>query len=148
MIIDSIQNAELYQQHNSKFKQAFEFIMKSDLKTMANGTYPIDGEEVFAIVQEYQTKLETQAKLESHHQYIDIQYMITGSEKMGYALKQNQEIIENHPDKDLIFYRGNYSMLQVAEQMFTIFFPNDLHMPGVIDGEKKLIKKVVVKLKV
>ena len=39
-------------------------------------------------------------------------------------------------------------MLKVEEGMFTIFFPEDLHRPGVKLDQIAKVKKVVVKVKI
>jgi YhcH/YjgK/YiaL family protein len=148
MILDKLQNHETYLNLNEKFVKAFDFIKNNDLKNMENGKYEIEGEEIFAMVQNYSTKELFEGRLESHHKYIDIQYMISGTEQMGYAPLQGQEVTEEILESDLVFYDGEASILKVEEGMFAIFYPNDLHMPGLLYNEKDEIKKLVIKVAV
>jgi beta-galactosidase beta subunit len=46
-----------------------------------------------------------------------------------------------------MFYEGGTSFVRVEEGMFTIFFPDDLHMPCVQAGKVQELK-VVVKVQI
>jgi hypothetical protein len=51
-------------------------------------------------------------------------------------------------ENDIIFYKCETSLVRVDEGMFAIFFPDDIHLPGIRVGETSLVKKVVVKVRV
>ncbi|MFT5056447.1 MAG: biofilm protein TabA, partial [Pseudoalteromonas distincta] len=53
MIIDKLQNASLYTSINPRIAQAFEYLKSTNLEKLAVGKHSIDGENVFALVQEY-----------------------------------------------------------------------------------------------
>jgi YhcH/YjgK/YiaL family protein len=148
MVIDKIENYRLYSTLTKRLAKGFEFINNTDLITIAPGKYEIDNDNLFAIVQEYDTKEEEDSVLEGHHNYIDIQYVIQGVELMGFTPLTNQEVVEENLEKDYTFYKGETSMLRVEAGMFTLFFPEDLHRPGVKAGQISKVKKVVVKVKI
>ncbi len=151
MIIDKISNSKLYEQLHPNFEVAFEYLKSTDFSTLANGEYELKEREIFAIVNSYQTKSRTDesAKLEAHRQYIDIQYVAAGEEQMGYTPLDNQEpIIEYNRDGDYQFFKGDASFITVTQGLFAIFFPQDLHMPGIISNIQEEVKKVVVKIRV
>jgi len=50
-------------------------------------------------------------------------------------------------EQDYALYGGDVSYLRLEQGMFAIFFPEDLHMPG-IDHVASPVIKVVVKVKV
>jgi len=56
MIIDRIENARLYYAVHPKFEQAFNYVRQIDVHTIAAGRYEIEGDAMYAIVQEYDTK--------------------------------------------------------------------------------------------
>lgn len=148
MIIDKIENAKLYSGINSKIAQAFNFINKTDLLQIPSGKHKIDNEEVFAIVMEYDTKAKSESKFEGHHKYIDLQYIISGSEAIGITTLTNQVPIETNKDDDYELYDLDADLIKFSAGIFMIFFPDDLHMPGVhLNGVSK-VRKVVVKIKV
>ncbi|WP_339653637.1 YhcH/YjgK/YiaL family protein [Flavobacterium frigidarium] len=148
MILDKIENYKLYAGITERLAKGFEFIINNDLVAMASGTYDIEDKAVFAIVQEYDTKEEKDCVLEGHTKYIDIQYIIEGSELMGVAAKRDQKVVTSDLDKDYTFYEGDTAYIKLTEGMFTVFFPDDLHRPSVQDGKSSKVKKVVVKVQI
>lgn len=148
MIVDNIKNAHFYYNLDEKYKTALEFLKNTDLKNLENGKYPIQGEDIYIIVQEYQTKSEKDGKLEAHQKYTDIQYIITGQEKLGYL-----NIDKFFPqtfydaDKDIIFGKGDGDFIKANEGDFLIFTPKDAHMPCISVDESLKVKKAVVKIK-
>ncbi|RPH92172.1 MAG: DUF386 domain-containing protein, partial [Calditrichaeota bacterium] len=86
------------------------------------------------------------ARLEAHRKYIDIQYIISGADEMGWkAVKECQNIDAAYDEgKDIEFYRDVPMLWKtVPAGSFAIFFPNDAHAPMVGQGE---IHKAVVKV--
>ena len=146
MILDTLDNYHLYQSINERIAKGFEFLHNTDLDAIPSGKHDIDGDTIFALVQEYQTKPLAECKLESHKKYIDIQYVIRGEEFMGITFKNNQKILEVNEDKDYTFYEGTTSLVRVSKGMFTIFFPDDLHQPCVQTESAAEVKKVVIKV--
>jgi YhcH/YjgK/YiaL family protein len=146
MILDSLENYQLYSTINQRIAKGFAFLHNTDLDAIPSGKHDIDGDIIFALVQEYQTKPLAECKLESHKNYIDIQYVIRGEEFMGVTTKNNQKILEVNEDKDYTFYEGTTSLVRVSKGMFTIFFPDDLHQPCVQTELASEVKKVVIKV--
>ena len=148
MIVDKIENAKLYYNLGDRMKKALDYIKQTDLKSLQPGKYEIDGDNIFALISEYQTKAESEGKLEAHRKYIDVQYVIEGEELMGYAPLGNQQILEPYKEEnDIIFYTGEKSFTKVSKGMFAIFFPTDVHMPGICVENKSAVKKLVIKVK-
>lgn len=149
MIIDKLSNSHLYSGLNERIDKAFSYLHSTNFNDIPPGKYEIDGENVFAIVPEYQTKDESEGKPESHKKYIDVQYFAKGCELMGFDSLGDQEIISEYSEaNDIIFYKCETSLVRVDEGMFAIFFPHDVHMPGIKVNEISFVKKVVVKVRV
>lgn len=148
MIIDKIENYKLYEGLSKRISKAFKYIVDTDLLNTESGRYEIEGDEIFAMVQSYDTKKLSEAKLEGHFKYIDIQYVITGVENMGCTPMRNQAIVSMNEDDDYAFYEGAAPLFKVEAGMFTVFFPEDLHMPCIECDNMSEVKKVVVKVKV
>ena len=146
MILDTLENYQLYSTINERIAKGFAFLRKTDLDAIPSGKHDIEGDTIFALVQEYPTKPLNECKLESHKKYIDIQYVIRGEEFMGVTTKNNQKILEQDEDKDYTFYEGTTSLVRVSKGMFTIFFPDDLHQPCVQTESAAEVKKVVIKV--
>lgn len=147
MIIDKIINADLYNGMGSKLKQAFDFIKKTDFANMAPGKYEIDGSNVYAMVQQYETKPLDQGAWEAHRKYIDVQYMVSGKELMGYSCIEGMKTkIEYDESRDCLFLEGEGDFFKVDEGFFVIFAPQDAHMPCIEYKKPETVKKVVVKV--
>jgi YhcH/YjgK/YiaL family protein len=146
MILDTIANCHLYLSINERIAKGFDYLRTTDLDSLPCGKHDIDGDTIFALVQEYQTKPIAECKLESHKKYIDIQYVIRGEEMMGITTQNNQTILEQNLEKDYTFYEGTTSLIRVSKGMFTIFFPDDLHQPCVQTETVLEVKKVVIKV--
>ena len=147
MIFDNIKNISKYPNLGEKIQKGFDFILKNNLKNIENGRYEIDGKEIYANVQEYETKDE--GLFEAHRKYIDIQYIAKGFEKIEVC--EISELNEKFPydnEKDLIFFEGKGSFLSLKEGYFAIFYPQDGHKPCITDELKSDVKKVVVKVSI
>lgn len=152
MICDNLRNCETYYGINSRFEQAFDFIKKAVAENYPVGRYEIDGDNLYAMVQEYNTNLLANAKFEGHKRYIDIQYIVSGEELMKVAdISKVTASTEYDAGKDCGFFEnaGDASVLLVQQGEYAIFFPQDIHMPGVAPNDKPAAaRKIVVKVKV
>jgi biofilm protein TabA len=114
---------------------------------MENGRHEIDGDEMFLLLNDYLTKDCADCKIEAHRKYVDVQYVIKGKESVGYApLDGRLSVTEYDGKNDFILFTGDVSFIELNEGMFAIFYPEDLHMPGV-GKTKSPVRKAVVKVK-
>ncbi len=148
MVIDKIENYRLYANLSEKIAKAFAYINENDLTQTESGKYEIDNDDIFAIVQEYDTKEKNECKLEGHNKFIDIQYIIDGVELIGVTSLTNQIPIFKNEKDDYAFYESDSSIIKIETGMFAIFFPDDLHMPGIQFNQISKVKKVVIKVRV
>lgn len=148
MIIDKLFNAKLYAGLSVNLYKGFQFLMQNEFDSMPAGKYEIDGDRVFAIVQEYETKPEDQGRWEAHYKYTDIQYIVQGEEKMGYVNIATGIKNEDTPAQDIYFIdvdeKGKF--VHLNEKEFVVFTPQDAHMPSLCVENPAMVKKVVVKV--
>ena len=140
-----------YYKHKERWDKAFSFLKDNDLATMEVKRYEIDGANLYAPVSEYMTKNEEDVMYETHQKYIDIQYVVSGKELIGIApVSQKKEILVPYDEaKDVMYLNvGQISNFKATPETFFIFFPDDLHRPGLKDGESSPVRKVVVKVKI
>lgn len=149
MILDRLENSAMYNCISENLKKGFEFLKNTDLSTLESGRYEIEGNNVFALVSEYDSKAHQDCRLEAHQTYADIQYIVSGREAIGYVTLKNQEVTAAYnSEKDIAFYTSETTPLILEAGIFAVFFPQDLHRPCMqIDGAEK-VKKVVVKVRV
>ena len=148
MIIDQIGNSHSYDALHREFKRAFDYIQELDTAGIAVGRYEIDGENMYALVQQYDTKLKERTFWESHRRYIDLQYMVQGVEGIGYADIEHLQQGEYDPARDFLALYGDGDLVTVRSGSFVLLFPQDAHRPGIAIGSPAPIKKVVIKIAV
>jgi YhcH/YjgK/YiaL family protein len=147
MIIDVLTNAEMYAGLNSRIALGLNFLKSSNFATMEPGKYEIDGKNVFALVQTYQTKPKDSGVWEAHRRYTDIQYVAEGIERIGYANLKTLTVSQPYDkENDFELFKGHGDFLTVSAGTFAIFAPQDAHMPCVAIQEPSSVKKVVVKV--
>ncbi|NLF85314.1 MAG: DUF386 domain-containing protein [Lentisphaerae bacterium] len=149
MLIDQIRHAGAYTGMGSGLAQAFAFLAGAPLATLAPGRHAITGDRVFALVQDYLTKLPDAGVWEAHHRYIDVQYVVSGAERLGYAPLDRLMVTQPYDEaKDVELLAGEGDHVTAAAGTFVVFFPHDAHMPGLALGEPSPVRKVVVKVAV
>ena len=147
MILDELSCAEKYQMLSPALCDALE-----DLKNLSHADLPVGRHDLadgrFVVVQRYDTKLPEQGLWEAHRAYIDIQFVAEGEEMIGYApISQLAPLGEYEPEKDFQGFTGRGTMLQVKRGSFCIFWPEDVHMPGLSETSSP-VKKLVLKVPV
>lgn len=150
MILDSLSNSARYRAVHPSFPRAFQWLEAYDPST-PDGRYEIGGPDLVAIVQRYETAPDSLKKWETHRLHGDVQFMVSGSELVGYAPRSLLSVqTPYNPEKDAEFYTppaGRVSRLNLEEGSFAVFFPEDGHQPGVMDGNPAGIHKVVIKFR-
>jgi len=148
MIIDSLNNLNMYITVHKRFKKAFDFLKNDKLANLIEGKYTIDGDEIFAIIDKTKGRNQEDAFIEAHKKYIDIQFLINGCEKIGYKPVMDCKSIKTmyEFDKDLMFFNDDYTtQLELIPNTFAIFFPCDGHAPLIGNSN---IHKAIIKIKV
>lgn len=146
MVVDTLDNLSLYKGLNPLFKDVVEFIESNDLAKLAEGKYPIKGDDLFVNITTAKGKSPDEAVLETHRRMIDIQIPLSGAETYGYTPVCNLPQMDYNEEKDITKIPGLAADSYVTCQpgMFAIFFPQDGHAP-CISGESE-IKKAIFKV--
>lgn len=147
MITDNIRNASLYYGVSDEIKTAFKYLTSHDLSTLDPGKHQIDGDRMYLLVVDYDTKPLEQGKWEIHRRYIDVQYVVHGSETMGRTIVDDLTTIEAYDsEKDIEFLTGEGAFFTMNQGDFAVFFPDDAHMPGMTAASSQAVRKAVIKI--
>jgi beta-galactosidase beta subunit len=174
MILDTIDNAHLYIGLNAGFAKAFEILKDKTLAKKEDGKYPVDGEKIYNTIQRYTTKpvfsrrrngdamlsphscggghceAVGRSNLEAHRKYIDIQFLLSGVELLGYAPLKGLPFAEeyNH-QKDIAFFHtpDEITKVKLEPGLFGILFPDDAHLPACQLVGPTEVRKVVIKVR-
>ncbi len=148
MIIDKISNIALHSSIGRGILRGLEYLASTDLNRLDVGRYSIDGDDLFASVADYDTAPRENKRWEAHREYIDIQYVVSGVESIGWAPLDTLRLAEDYDAAaDIAWYEVERDFLTVRPGWFVVLFPEDAHMPGVACEQPVRVKKVVVKVK-
>ena len=150
MIADNIKNRKSYEGLNDGFAQIFDFIDKAVKENLAAGKYELDGSNVYALVQEYTPEKEPQF-FEAHKNYIDLQCVICGKERMEVAELDACNVTEAYNeaiDAAFLSAKETKHTLEMGIGDFAVFFPNDAHRPCLVFEKDCKVKKIVGKIRV
>ena len=149
-IVAKISDAAKYEWLNPHFGKAFKFLRRPDLADLKPGRYEIDGENCWAMIQDANlTPYEKgETKVEAHRKYIDIQSPITGPETFGlFLMGDAHRTLPFNEAKDIVFFNAVTKPLTLNPGEFAIFFPPDgAHAPGRCAGNRRSIRKLVIKV--
>ena len=133
------------------FLKGFEWLKNTDLSEKEPGCYAIEDDDIYALVQKIETVPAANKRPEAHKEYVDIQYIISGEEKMGFASDtQGLVPVDGNEENDIYFYKNveNENFVVCHGGDFCVFFPYDIHRPGCCVNEPSTVRKVVVKVRV
>ena len=113
-----------------------------------SATIPLSGGNKI-LVQNGTTKPAQGQLLEAHREYLDIQYIVKGSETMGWAPVDTLALDgEFNTVKDKGMYAGHCDFMNIAQGYCYVVYPEDAHMPGCHLDTPSEYCKLVIKLKV
>lgn len=147
MIIDKIEKILLY----SQIPNYVCGFLKTLSKDTPCGRYDLS-ETDYVNVETYSTKLISEAKFETHDNYIDIQLLLAGKERI--YLESRNGLLEANPyntEKDITFYTNgleNSDYVTLNGSNFVMIYPHEAHAPQVSwNEESNIVKKAVFKIK-
>ena len=146
MIIDRISNAHLYEHLSPRIKRAFEYLRRADLAPLAAGRHDIDGDMLYVMLSQYETKPKPQGAWEAHRRYIDLQVVVQGTEQIGYSHVSRLRPGAYEADRDFVPLAGDGDFLTLTAGDFMLLFPQDGHMPGIAVGAPTPVQKAVFKI--
>jgi YhcH/YjgK/YiaL family protein len=106
MILDVLDNADRYADLNPRFAAAFAFLRRQDLSELPVGRIDLaDG--LYAVVAKGPGRKPEDALIETHDQYIDLAYVISGTDVIGWKARRDLGPAIEAPDPraDVAFYR-------------------------------------------
>ena len=146
MIVDSFDYIACYKGLHPNLDKAIDWLNSHTLDALENGKTIIDGENVFVNVMDADLRDADGAAFEYHRRYADLQIDLTGGEGWGYETAPGTEVEPYQPDigkkdsEDAIFGA-------LGEGRFVLFFPGELHKPGVARPGCAHVRKVVIKIR-
>lgn len=150
MIYDRVENATCYFS-NEAWRIAIDYVRNTSAD-VADGAYPLVGDDVVARVMSYNTKHFQETVLESHQKFVDLQVLLYGREFAEVSASSELSIRTPYSaEQDVAFYFPDalapYCRFILEAGRFAVFFPQDAHRTQLrIAEDAEPIKKIVVKI--
>ncbi len=152
MIVADLEHIEHQVSMTPALKKAVDFLRREDIDDLTDGRVEIDGDNVFAVVQRYVTARTDTVTFECHRKYIDVQFIVSGEEVIGWAPAERMTISRAHDaGKDICFGSvpaGKWTSLYLEAGQAAVFWPEDGHAPKLAGQAPSSVMKVVVKVAV
>ena len=150
MIVTDLRHIEQQAGMTRALQKAIEFLRLHDLKNLPDGRVEIDGDRVFALVQRYETIMADAPKFECHRKYLDVQFIVSGEEVIGWAPSERMTITEAYEaDNDICFgtvSAGKWTPVYLRAGELAVLWPEDGHAPKLASRVPSLVMKIVVKV--
>ena len=152
MIIDSISCAERYHGLYLGIDRVLEAVKEYTPENYPGGRIPLDGENIYLNLLEYDTHSPAEGMTEAHRAYIDVMYMVEGTEviyvkpvdRLKHVTKEYDPAIEAL----LADIDEDGCEIRLEQGDFIILFPEDAHAPACHADRQEHVKKIIGKVKI
>jgi YhcH/YjgK/YiaL family protein len=147
MIFDTLSNWKKYTWGLDRFRRAFEYLETLDAN-VADGTYRLDEDDLYCMIQAYETTPKEGHEFEAHRNYADIQYMLSGEESILWAPQPTLTVTKPYkPDIEFYSLTSEPIDLILTPGRFALLLPGDAHAPCIAHGAPGKVRKAVVKVR-
>lgn len=148
MLYFNIKDKNHYEQLNEDVTTCLNFIKNENLNALENGQHKLTDDITYNVLS-FTTSSENEREWEAHQQFIDVQTIIEGKERVDYQHIDKMETREYKAEDDFLQVNGksNFSV-EMEKDMILVLYPKDAHKTGININESRDIRKVVFKIKV
>lgn len=148
MVLDRLARASLYNSLSPILARALRYLSETDWERVPTGRIDFEGDDLFALVSDYDTRPSSEVPWEAHRRYIDVQYVHRGNEQVGHAASDHLSMGDYDADRDLVTATGEGAFVSLPAGSFVILWPHDVHRPGIALDRPRPVRKVVLKVAV
>jgi YhcH/YjgK/YiaL family protein len=136
---------------DKRITRILKLIESLSFNRLPDNLFEVEGRNLYYILSSYETTSDLKLKLpEAHKKYIDFQYIIYGKEQIGLSdysnIKKISAEYDNEKDIELFEKVENESFFTLNQNYYAIFFPEDIHRPGICINRPENVRKVIFKL--
>ena len=150
MIFDTLDQSDRYCSLSPRFSKAFAFL-KNMNDDVSIGRHDIEGDDVYALVQSYETAPVEAHQYEVHREYLDVQYIHSGRELIYWSplAELTDETMAYSPEHDAELYTYDQKGVpfEIGPGQFSIHYPTDGHISRCSVESPTQVRKVVVKVR-
>ncbi|MFT3850953.1 MAG: YhcH/YjgK/YiaL family protein [Propionivibrio sp.] len=130
--------------------RGIEALLKMDAATIAAGRYEVEGEQLFVLIQDVDSRTFEESRPEAHRRFADVQIPLNTAERYGFSFMQpglacTEDRLEAN---DVAFYErpARELFMDIDPGTYVVFLPNELHRPCLAIGGKTKFRKAVIKI--
>ena len=130
-------------------QKAFEILSAHSLEGRSPGRHDLDGDRLYANIQQDTSRDPGKYQFEVHRKYIDIHYLVAGKEMIGSADPAALTVaVPYSEEKDVELYARpeHYRKLHILPGQFAVFFDGQSHLPNCWDPDPVKNSKIVIKV--
>ncbi len=150
MIVTDLNHIDRQLSMTESLNKAIAFLRQLDTGKLTEGKVEIDGQRVFALLQRYETVTADAPKFEYHKKYIDVQYIVSGEEVIGWVPADRITVTEEYEaDKDICFGkvpRHEITSICLGTGQLAVLYPEDGHAPRLAARRPSTVWKIVIKV--
>ena len=152
MILDLLKNAKQYAGIHPGVDRALEEMKRFTPDNYGDGRIEVDGDNVFLLLNNYETHPKSESMAEAHRKYIDVMYMVEGTETIYVKnVDKLRNITSEYSEKIealLADTDDDATAVRLEAGYFVVLFPQDAHSPACDADGKRSVKKIIGKVRV
>lgn len=152
MILDEIENIPVYKGVLPAITTALEKVAAYTPDHYPGGRVDVDGDDLFLLLNTYETHPAQDALFEAHQKYIDVMYMVEGEEiiyvKPTDKLSDITKPYDVQIDALLANLDGDATPVHLTAGSFIVLFSQDAHAPACCEKVPQTVKKIIAKIKI
>jgi len=149
MILAKTEELARYEGLNPNFPKAFAFLSRPDLAGLPDGKHEIDGEKAWAVLSSYNSREYAEGKYETHREYVDVQFLISGEELIYWndAAEMSSTGYAADCDKENYADPASPVCIRMEPGNALVLFSRDAHKANCRVSAVSPVRKVLLKIK-
>jgi YhcH/YjgK/YiaL family protein len=152
MIVTDLEHIAARINMTPAMQKAIDYLCRNRGRKLPEGKVEIDGKRVIASIQAYETIVTDVPNMEAHRQYIDFQFILSGTEVIAWSPLERMTVTQPYDQtKDICFGTvpaDAVTPIYLRTGQLAVFYPEDAHGPKLAAGKPAAVNKIVVKVAV
>lgn len=103
MIFSSINSKDDFTSYPKAVQRAIKYLKENDFVNMEPGVYELEGKLMYAQVFDAETGSVNEKRPEVHEKYLDVQFLASGREKLGFTPDTGNYEVDENLMKEILF---------------------------------------------
>lgn len=147
MIVDRLENYKSYRGVHEHFSKVFAIFEKIATGTITDKTVLEEG-NVWVNAPAVVVETDEEKLYEAHRDFIDIHYIVSGSEQFGIINIENLSVVKEYNQADdYSLLSGDVECVRLKKGDFCVVFPQDAHIPAYQKVGNEELVRVVAKIR-